>query len=128
WEEHPFEWVEGRRFGVLREFSRGPFRWFLSVVELEPHGTGTRLTHRLELEPGGFLGRLVARFQIGFRARRSLERLYRRIDDVLTGKSVTASGTVPADPFEDRGSLGRARRLRLDQISDELLRRGVDGK
>src|SRR5207244_3813345 len=24
WQEHPFEWVEGRRLGVLREFSAGP--------------------------------------------------------------------------------------------------------
>ena len=25
WEEHPFEWVEGQRLGILREFNQGPF-------------------------------------------------------------------------------------------------------
>src|SRR5262249_33826917 len=25
WREYPFEWVEGRRMGVMREFSQGPF-------------------------------------------------------------------------------------------------------
>ena len=36
WREHPFEWIEGQRFGVLREFQQGVFHWFLSLVELEP--------------------------------------------------------------------------------------------
>jgi serine/threonine protein kinase len=25
WEEHPFEWIQGRRMSVLREFASGPF-------------------------------------------------------------------------------------------------------
>src|SRR5262249_42494424 len=29
WEEHPFEWIEGRRHGVLRECSQGPFKWLM---------------------------------------------------------------------------------------------------
>ena len=36
WEEHPYEWVEPRRMGVLREYTRGPFHWLVSVVELTP--------------------------------------------------------------------------------------------
>ena len=40
WEEHPFEWVEGRRMGVFREYSRGHFQWLLNEVELVPGPRG----------------------------------------------------------------------------------------
>ena len=35
WREHPFEWIEGRRLGVLREFSSGVFKWLASTTTLE---------------------------------------------------------------------------------------------
>ncbi len=54
-EEHPYEWVEPRRMGVLREYSQGPFRWLVSTVELTPRpGGGTTLVHRLRLEPSSW--------------------------------------------------------------------------
>ncbi len=124
WEEHPFEWIEGRRFGVLREFTRGPFRWYTSVVELAPRGPGTRLTQRIDIEPNGLLGRTIAAFEIGLRTRRNLGRVYQRIDAALVGK-LAETGSTPPDPFEETAGLGRARREQLDLIADELLRRGV---
>src|SRR5262245_23980566 len=52
-EEYPYEWVEPRRMGVLREYSQGPFVWVVSTVELRPRpGGGRRLVHRLHFEPG----------------------------------------------------------------------------
>ena len=39
-EEHPYEWVEPRRMGVLREYSQGPFVWLVSAVELIPRARG----------------------------------------------------------------------------------------
>ena len=39
-EEHPYEWVEPRRMGVIREYSQGPFRWMVSTVELMPRSGG----------------------------------------------------------------------------------------
>src|SRR5262249_23585349 len=61
WEEHPFEWIEGRRMGVLRQFSRGPFVWLVSVTELLARpGGGTTLRHIVRVEPRGWLGRLAA--------------------------------------------------------------------
>src|SRR5262249_5553372 len=87
WEEFPFEWVEGRRMGVLREFSQGPFKWFVSVTELLPRaGGGTTLTHQVRIEPNGLLGRTAAAVEIGVKGRRGLDRVYRRIDAALTGK------------------------------------------
>src|SRR5262249_11902438 len=123
WEEHPFEWVEARRMGVLREFRDGPFRWFVSVVELAPRGDGgTTLSHQIKLEPRGLLGRTVAAVEVGIRARRSLERVYRRIDAALTGKLGRQS---VVDPFEEPVGLSSAGRGRLERLLDQLIDHGV---
>jgi serine/threonine protein kinase/class 3 adenylate cyclase len=123
WEEHPFEWVEPRRFGVLREYRRGPFRWMTSLVELSPRvGGGTSLTHRVRVAPRNALFRFAAGRKIGQDSRRALERVYRRIDAAVTGKL----GRVGlADPFEEPTSLPPARTRRLDAILDTLVSRGV---
>jgi serine/threonine protein kinase/class 3 adenylate cyclase len=127
WEEHPFEWVEGRRFGVLRECSAGPFRWLLSVVELQPRpGGGTVLTHRVRVEPTGLLGRTFAAVEVGVKTRRALDRVYRRIDLGLVGAASRAAPGTFADPFEEPARLTRAQEKRLDEAVDRLAARGVD--
>jgi class 3 adenylate cyclase len=124
WEEHPFEWIEGRRMGVLREYSKGPFRWLVSVVELAPRpGGGTVLSHRVRLQPRGLFGRAVAAVEVGFKGRRALDRVYRRIDAALTGK---LGSRALADPFEQPAALSGARRRRLDALLDRLSERGLD--
>jgi serine/threonine protein kinase/class 3 adenylate cyclase len=124
WEEHPFEWVAPQRFGVLREFQGGPFKWFVSLVELTPRGDGgTTLVQRIRLEPRGLLGRTAAAVEIGIRAKRSLERVYRRIDAALTGP-LAASGLV--DPFEEPAQLSGRSRQRLDVLLHKLGVRGIN--
>jgi serine/threonine protein kinase/class 3 adenylate cyclase len=122
WEEHPFEWIEGRRMGVLREYERGPLRWFISETELEPRAKGgTRLTHRLRLEPRGLLGRLGAAMLIARQARQALDRVYRRIDATLADKLVGVS-----DPFEAPTALRAGPRERLEQGLDRLAGCGLN--
>ncbi len=123
WREHPFEWVEGRKMGVVREFDRGPFAWFVSIVELEPRaGGGTTLTHRVRVRPRGLLGRTVAAVEIGNRGRKAIDRVYRRIDATLTGKL----GRDPVvDPFEAPEPLPADRRRRLERWLDALGARGT---
>ncbi|MHC5544397.1 protein kinase domain-containing protein, partial [Singulisphaera rosea] len=58
WQEYPFEWIEGRRLGVFREFTEGPFQWFISIVELTPRaGGGTTLAHAVRIASHGAFGR-----------------------------------------------------------------------
>jgi serine/threonine protein kinase/class 3 adenylate cyclase len=124
WQEHPFEWIEGRRFGVLREFSKGPFRWYTSVVELQPRLTGgTVLWHRLKVEPAGLLGRTAVAIEIGIRSKRALDRVYRRIDAAVTGRLGRGAA---ADPFEPPSGLPASRRRRLDLLLEKLAASGVD--
>src|SRR4029079_18374442 len=87
WEEYPFEWIEGRRLGVLREFRKGPFHWFLSIVELLPRAEGgTRLKHTVRVAPRGILGKLLAHIEVKVKGRRALDRIYNRIDQVASGR------------------------------------------
>jgi class 3 adenylate cyclase len=59
WEEKPYEWIEGRHFRQAREFTKGPFRRFGPVFDLEPDGRGgSRVSYALEYEPLTLTGRL----------------------------------------------------------------------
>jgi class 3 adenylate cyclase len=116
--------VAPQRFGVLREYDQGPFKWLVSQVELAPRGGGgTTLVHHIRLEPRGLLGRTVAAVEVGIRARRSLERVYRRIDAALT--SPQAAGGL-FDPFEEPAVLSGRRQQRLDALLDRIGERGIN--
>ncbi|MDP1840495.1 MAG: adenylate/guanylate cyclase domain-containing protein, partial [Reyranella sp.] len=59
WEEKPYEWIHGRHFRQAREFTKGPFRRFGPVFDLEPDGNGgSRVSYTLEWEPLTLTGRL----------------------------------------------------------------------
>jgi class 3 adenylate cyclase len=120
WEEHPFEWVEERRFGVLREFSRGPFAWITSAVELTPCDGGTKLTHTFRLVSRGWFGKVIAAVELGVRTRRALDRVYRRIDAILTKTDSSLT-----DHFEDSSKLSGGRLRRLETALARLAERGV---
>jgi serine/threonine protein kinase/class 3 adenylate cyclase len=124
WREHPFEWIEGQRMAVLREYSEGVFRWLATTTEIKPRvGGGTVLTHRVRIEPRNWLGRFVATVEVGVRGRRLVERAYRRIDAFVSGKLSRAAGT---DPFEEPGGALRTRRRRVDPLLDRLVKRLID--
>lgn len=122
WQEHPFEWIEGRRMGVLREYNEGPLKWLTSVVELTPRsGGGTTLSHRIQLVPANFIGRAAAKIEIGVKSRRSLEQVYRRIDAALSGEL----GSL-GDPFEDVPELPADKQRILDARLKRLVELGVE--
>jgi serine/threonine protein kinase/class 3 adenylate cyclase len=123
WQEHPFEWIEARRYGVLREYSQGPLKWFLSVVDLEPRlGGGTRLVHHIYVEPRNLLARTAFAVQMAM-TRRAMEKAYRRIDAALTGK---LGNPHLVDPFEEDAKVSSTQRKRVEQKVEQLVARGVD--
>jgi eukaryotic-like serine/threonine-protein kinase len=124
WEEPPYEWIEPRRMGIVREYSLGPFRWMASVVELTPGPEGgTTLTHQLRLVPRGTVTRMGAPLGVGVLLRRHLDRVYRRIDAALSGK---LGRPALVDPYEGPAVLPAVRRHRLERRLDRLGERGVD--
>jgi len=59
WEEKPYEWIEGRHFRQSREFTKGPFRRFGPIFDLEPDGKGgSKVSYALDYEPLTLTGRL----------------------------------------------------------------------
>ena len=128
WEEHPFEWVEGKRMSVLRTFEKGPFKWFTSIVELERREDGgTRLHHKVRIDPANTFGKWLARFEVKIKSARIIERVYRRIDQSIRQQKQNVTG---CDPFEDGGKLQsmqqkrvvqRLEKLRLQPVSSRLI-------
>lgn len=126
WQEHPFEWVEGRRLGVLREFEKGPFEWFLSIVELTPRAAGgTQLKHTVRIATRNLLGRVLAWFEVKVKGSRGLDRVYRRIDSVISGR---LKGSAVIDPFEPSPALAKTVIQKFEERQDDLERASVDQK
>jgi len=123
WNEHPYEWVQGRRLSVHREYSAGPLVSLRSVVELHPGegGRGTLLMHTLEAEPRGLVGRALASVEIGMRARRALDRVYTRIDALLSGLAPAGDG----DAFAKTPPLSASQEAHLIAIEHALVKDGI---
>jgi len=58
WEEKPYEWIHGRHFRQARVFTKGPFRRFGPVFDIEPEAGGSKVSYALDWEPLTFVGRL----------------------------------------------------------------------
>lgn len=124
WEEHPFEWIEGQRMGVLREFSSGPLKWYMSVVTLEPlPDGGTRLSHQLRVESRNLLGRVMTSLKMDREGFRNLERVYRRMDQSLAGRLPAQQGD---DPFAKIKTISAAQFKRLSIGIERIVRAGAD--
>ena len=126
WEEHPFEWIEGQRFSILREFPSGPFVWFMSIVELVPNPDGgTLLKHQVKIEPRGIVGRVLAKMELGAKGQRKLERIYQRIDNTVSGKN---GSNRALDPYRAPSTLKNIQRQRLEQRLDKLATANVSAE
>ncbi|PQO26366.1 hypothetical protein C5Y96_20220 [Blastopirellula marina] len=124
WEEHPFEWVEGRRLSVLREFENGPFLWFVSHVELMANAQGgSRLTHRVKIAPRGWLGWLLAYVEVNIKGRKPLDKVYRRINEMVMGR---LQGGKAIDPYLPPQRISTNSRKRLDAVRAKLISEQID--
>jgi class 3 adenylate cyclase len=120
WEEQPFEWVRPSRFGVKRNYSKGPIRELraLAVLSAKPEG-GTRLSYELWAQPKNFLGSLVVPLQIGLVAPRKFRAAFQRYDELAVAEASPAD--VQSDP-----QLSTAANSRLPVIRERLLADGAD--
>ncbi len=113
WEEHPYEWIEGRRLSVLRQFPSGPFHWFTNIVELNPQSDGgTLIVQTLQMVPRNFMGKLFARFQIGNKSERNFGRVYEKIDEYLQSQS---NSSIVSNAFAASKTMTREQKRRLSE-------------
>ncbi|MCC6507926.1 MAG: hypothetical protein IT423_02385, partial [Pirellulaceae bacterium] len=124
WQEHPYEWIEGKRLSVLREFIQGPFDWFVNIVQLHPRADGgTQIVQTLQVAPRGWLGKVLAKFQLGAKSRRSFGAVYQQIDHYLQQQQ---SSSAADDPWGNRHELTTSQRARLNQRMEVLAQRGAE--
>ena len=124
WQEHMFEWIEAQRMSVLREFQRGPVRWLTSVVELSRRADGgTTLTHTFKMNCRHLAGVAFVKFQMFASTKRSLDKVYRRIDRVIGSPE---HGDATVDAFEESQVLAPRSAKLLDQIIDRLATKALD--
>jgi class 3 adenylate cyclase len=87
WREHPFEWIEGQRYEVLREFMGGPIASVRGGVELAAVPEGTRVKAFADVIPRGWLGRFVAARAVGPKATTGLLRSLKAMEAYAKGES-----------------------------------------
>lgn len=123
WEEFPFEWIEGKRMGILRQFHKGPFAWFLSIVELQPNNQGgTTLRHTIRVQSRGIIGKLITPIQMGILSKKALGQVYKNIDSAL------CEDQLWVDPFEGMTQISPSRQRVLEQRIEELILKGSSAK
>lgn len=118
WEEQPFEWVKPHRFGVARNYTKGPITELRTLVELEARANGgTKLSYDFRLKPRSALGALLVSLQVRFSSARRFAEAFRKYDQI-------ASTAVEAPP-ETEVELDAAALNRLEVIAEKLLAEGA---
>ncbi len=95
WDEHPFEWVEGRYYEIVRTYHNGPIREFHTAVSLRPNNGGSMVEQVIECEPRWFFAIPAIYWEIGFSARKRFRGAYRKIEKFLQGNTETPFVPVP---------------------------------
>ena len=119
WEEQPFEWVRPLRFGVTRNYSKGPVAELRALAELTPlERGGTRLSYDVWMKPKSLLGRLVVPFQIRFVNGPRFAEAFRKYDEIAS----TSQLQTPA-PEVDLSPLAISR---MESVREMLIAEGSD--
>jgi adenylate cyclase len=118
WEEEPFEWLEPRRFSVVRRYLQGPVAEMRVAVELRPAGAGTLLVYDVRAWPRSGLGLVAIPLQIGWLRRRRFAATIRRYDR-------DAQRAVPELPLHEPAVLVGGGHGRLAAARAALAQQGV---
>lgn len=106
WNENPFEWTYPYRFGIVRDYKKGPLAEMRVLCELSPQNGGTLLRYQVWATARNFLGDAVIAIGIGLMSARRFERVFRMYD------ALALAGKTPLDaPGDGRLSAGGQQRL-----------------
>ncbi len=120
WEEQPFEWVRPLRFGVIRNYSKGPVAELRALAQLTRLDTGgSRLRYEIWVRPKTFPGAILVPLQIRFSTARRFRQTFRKYDKIAAHAAalpVTASTKQLAPAAISR--LARARERLIAEGGD----------
>lgn len=115
WEEQPFEWVRPQRFGVQRNYSKGPVAELRALAELKPLETsGSKLRYEVWLRPKTLLGAILIPLQVRFITSRRVEKAFRKYDQI-------AANPVAAPINESTAELPPGATNRIASARERLL-------
>ncbi len=99
YEEFPFDFVEGRRYRVVRRFASGPLEEVTGGVRLAPAPGGTELEVFADVRPRNWLGSFLARRVLAKKANEDVLALARALERHL---AAPAAAPAPALPPPER--------------------------
>ena len=121
WEEEPFQWIEPRRFSVVRRYTSGPIAEMRVLAELEPqNGQGTDLSYQVWARPRNLLGSLAIPIQIGMVSARNFAKVFESYGEAANSDRPTYE--LPAAPIE----FTSGGQQRLVELSESLLAEDAD--
>ncbi len=95
WDEHPFEWIEGRYYEIVRAYHNGPIRQFHTAVSLRANNGGSVVEQTITCEPRWAFAVPAIYWEIGVSSRRRFRAAYEKIERFLHGNSDTPFMPVP---------------------------------
>lgn len=120
WVEQPFEWIRPYRFGVVRQYRKGPLAEMRVLVELSRRAEGgTHLVYEVWAQPKNVLGVAAIPVQIGLLSRRTFTNTLRRYD------KLARSGGPPLY-MNQSANFAQGGRARLQMLSEKLISQGAD--
>lgn len=120
WIENPFEWIRPYRFGVVRQYTKGPLEEMRVLVELSRREDGgTRLLYQVWARPKNVLGLAAIPVQIGILSRRAFTATLRRYD------KLARTGKLPLYQ-EAEADFAQGGLARLNALSEKLIAQGAD--
>ncbi|MEK6280936.1 MAG: adenylate/guanylate cyclase domain-containing protein [Acidobacteriota bacterium] len=122
WEEQPFEWIRPSRFGVARNYSKGPMVELRALAELTPRPSGgTRLNYSVAIKPRSLFATLIVSMQMRLISARRFAAAFRNYDQMAMTETPTLPGVNALE-------LTEADRDRFQVISEKLLAEGADAE
>ena len=116
WEEQPFEWVRPVRFGIERNYNKGPMVRMRALAELMPNSAGgTRVTYEVRALPRNLIGRVAIPFQIKLKSGPKFRAAFRKYDELASqGVNPSLTDSTSALPEFDQ--------TRLNALGERLLK------
>ena len=120
WDEEPFEWMQPYRFGVFRNYVKGPVAYMRTLTELQPRPEGgTQAVYHVYIAPRNLIGYPAIIAQVGFLSAYYFRKAFQHYDQL-------AAKSMSLDQMVSRMQLPPGARTRLGRMRDILLNRGAD--
>jgi class 3 adenylate cyclase len=85
WEEQPFEWVRPSRFGVVRNYSKGPMVQLRALAELSPTASGgSKLVYSVTIQPRSAFSSIIVRLQMKLLTAGRIEAAFKNYDQMAS--------------------------------------------